>query len=92
LPIKLGIEELRKQISDQEVIIKMLNEVKDVGARTVLLRLYDVIMALWTYWDVTQDKEAEYYISYYQKKFFNLLFKERRREMRNGGHQTQGKR
>lgn len=80
MPIKLGIEELRNQILDQEAIIKMVNEIKNVEVRTVLINLYNVIIALWTYWNITQEEETEYHISYYQRKFFDLFFKQKEKE------------
>jgi len=74
VPIKLTVEELKEQILDQEAMIRMINEVEDSECRAKLIALYTVIIALWSYWNTTQDKDAELHIQYYQKKFFDLYF------------------
>ncbi len=82
MPIKLDLNELSEQITDQEAMLKMIDEIKDVEVRDKLMNIYNVILALWAYWNTTQDKDAELHIHYYQNKFFSLYFEEM--EKQNG--------
>ena len=76
MPAELDFKALREQI-DQEVMIKMINEIKDAEVRSILLNLYNIILALWVYWSETHDAETEYHIYYYQNVFFDVFFKHR---------------
>jgi len=75
MPIEFKIEELKEHILDQNAMIRIINEVENVEIRAKLMYLYNVIIALWMYWNLTHEEDVEFHIQYYQTKFFNLLFK-----------------
>jgi len=77
MPRKLeGIKSLRDLLDEQEGTMKMLAEIKaipNMNLREKLLGLFNVIMSLWAYWNITHDEIAEGHIQYYEQLFFDLL-------------------
>jgi len=75
-----GVKTLRELIQDQNGILRLLaeiNRIEDVKTRETLIHIYNVIISLWMYWNVTHDEEVEWHMKYYEKKFFDILSKAR---------------
>jgi len=73
-----GIRDLKSLLQDGYGILRLLAEIKTIESESIresLLRLFDVIISLWMYWNVTGDEESEWHIKYYERKFFDLLSK-----------------
>jgi len=76
-----GIEGIKYLMETQDGVARLLEEVRkveDKNVKSCLLRLYDVIVSLWMYWNDSGDEIAERDIQYYQAKFFDILSRAKR--------------